>query len=92
MAGAAVGGVLDELVVGYNLEVIVHLQAVHHFHDLFVFVPGFFGFLVDVGGCFIVVGGALEDTVGDAEEVVFAAGDKLQVGAQAQLSGVPSSS
>lgn len=80
VAGAAVGRILDELVMGHELQVIIQLQAVGDFQYLFVLVAFALGFFIDVGGGLLIIDGTAENAVGNAQEIILTAGDELQVG------------
>ena len=92
MAGAAVGRILDELVMGHELQVIIQLQAVGDFQYLFVLVAFALGFFIDVGGGLLIIDGTAENAVGNAQEIILTAGDELQGVPRLSSAALPSSS
>ena len=72
----------------HDAQIIIYLQVVDQLDYLFEFVARAAAFLVYIGRGGVVVAGALEYAVGDAQKIILAAGDEFQVGAQAQFGGI----
>ena len=79
LAGSAVSRIRNVLEMRNNLEVIIHLEAVHDFQHLFAVMLS----ALSVTGSL-----PFEQTIGNAQEVIFTGREEPDVGAHGEFSGI----